>query len=115
MIIVVEGTKSFNNYDTFVRAMGVALSSIKNDNSVEIWSIGPHNVNNYTAAFCNITENYLRQKGIKISFHRMHHSVAENNMHRVNYYAFFGDKKDPVSKICASAELNGVETGIFRA
>jgi len=114
MIIVVEGTKSFNNYDTFVRAMGVALSSIKNDNSVEIWSIGPHNVNNYTAAFCNITENYLRQKGIKISFQRMHHSVAENNMHKVNYYVFFGDKKEPVSKMCANAELNGVETGIFR-
>ncbi len=114
MIIVVEGTKNFNDYDTFVRAMGVALSNIK-DNSVEIWSIGPHNINNYTAAFCNITENFLKQKGIKVSFSRTHHSVAENNMHRVDYYAFFGAKKEQVSKICASAELRGIETGIFRA
>lgn len=113
MIIVVEGTKDFNNYDTFVRAMGVALSNIK-DNTVEVWSIGPHNINNYTAAFCNITENYLKQKGIKISFSRMHYSVAENNMHRINYFAFFGSKKDLVSKMCASAQLNGIETGIFR-
>lgn len=112
MIIVVEGTKNFNSYDTFVRAMGVALSNLK-DSSIEVWSIGPHNVNNYTAAFCNITENYLRQKKIKVSFSRMHYSVVENNLHRVDYYAFFGSKKDQISKVCANAELHGIETGIF--
>ena len=31
MIIVVEGTKSFNDYEIFMRAMGVALSTKTED------------------------------------------------------------------------------------
>jgi len=114
MIIVVEGTKSFNSYETFMRAMGVALSNIK-DNNVEVWSIGPHHINNYTAAFCNTTENYLKQKGIRISFKKMHRNVAENNLHRVQFFAFMAAQKEAVSKLFASAELSGIETGVFRS
>ena len=59
MIIVVEGTKNFSDYETFMRAMGVAFSEIKNEESIEVWSVGPHNINNFTAAFCNSVENYF--------------------------------------------------------
>jgi hypothetical protein len=62
MIIAVEGTKSFADYEIFMRAMSVALSNIK-DNEIQVWSLGPHAINNYTAAFCNSSENFLKQKG----------------------------------------------------
>ena len=39
MIIVVQGTNSFNNYTVFMRAMAVAMSSNKNnDNDFYIFS-----------------------------------------------------------------------------
>ena len=35
MIIAVEGTKGFTDYETFMRAMGVALSQPNNENVIE--------------------------------------------------------------------------------
>jgi hypothetical protein len=115
MIIVVEGTKSFKDYETFIRAMGVALSSCLNDKEIEVWSAGPHNVNNFTAAFCNTTENYLKQKGKKISFKRLPSSYVQKYLNNISYFAYFASKKEPTSKLFAMAELNGIEAGVFRA
>ena len=98
MIIAVEGTKSFKDYDVFTRAMGVALS----------------NVNNFTAAFCNITENYLKQKGFKISFKKLPSIYIQDNISSVSYFAFLGTKSEAKSKLTALAEISGVETGVFR-
>lgn len=115
MIIAVEGTKSFKDYDVFTRAMGVALSNINNnDRNIEVWSAGPHNVNNFTAAFCNITENYLKQKGFKISFKKLPSIYIQDNINSVSYFAFLGTKSEAKSKLTALAEISGVETGVFR-
>ena len=66
MIIVVEGTKTFDDYEIFMRAMGVALSKKDIDNDIQIWSLGPHTINSFTAAFCNISEKFLKNKGYKL-------------------------------------------------
>jgi len=39
MIIAVQGTKRFQDYDTFMRAMGVALSQPNNEDIIEVWSL----------------------------------------------------------------------------
>ena len=114
MIIAVEGTKSFKDYDVFTRAMGVALSNINNDKVIEVWSAGPHNVNNFTAAFCNITENYLKQKGLKILFKKLPTRYIEENISNVSYFAFLATKNESKSKLSIMAEMSGVETGVFR-
>lgn len=115
MIIAVEGTKLFSDYETFMRAMGVALSELKQSEPIEVWSAGPHNVNNFTAAFCNSAENYLRQKGHKISFKKLPHTVIADRIAEINYFAFFTRKNEKNSKLLAAAELSGVETGIFKS
>lgn len=115
MIIVVEGTKNFSDYETFMRAMGVAFSEIKNEEPIEVWSVGPHNINNFTAAFCNSVENYLRLKGHKISFKKLPYSKVIDKMSSIDYFAFFSKKNEKNSKLLASAELSGVEIGIFKA
>ena len=51
MIIVVEGTKSFSDYEIFMRAMSVALSHPSMDSDIQVWSVGPHKINNFTASF----------------------------------------------------------------
>ena len=114
MIIAVEGTKTFDNYDTFMRAMGVALSQPNNENVIEVWSAGTHKINSFTAAFCNSSENYLKQKGYSVVFKKLPPKYIEDNMKSVSYYAFFSAKKEPVSRLFAAAELSNVETGIFR-
>lgn len=114
MIIAVQGTKSFSNYETFVRAMGVALSTAKKDGTIEVWSVGPHSINNFTAAFCNSTENYLKQKGYRVSFKKLPAHYVEDRISDVSFFAYFSSKKEPNSKLFASAELAGIETGVFR-
>lgn len=114
MIIAVQGTKDFADYDTFMRAMGVALSQPNNENIVEVWSAGPHKVNNFTAAFCNSVENYLRQKGLKVVFKKLPQDYIQENMDYVTYMAYFSKKNEPTSKLVAAAELAEVETGIYR-
>ena len=47
MIIAVEGTKGFTDYEIFMRAMGVALSTPTVDSEIQVWSLGPHKINNF--------------------------------------------------------------------
>jgi hypothetical protein len=115
MIITVEGTKSFNDYDIFMRAMGVALSSKTDDPDIQVWSAGPHTINSFTAAFCNSSENFLKQKGYKISFSKAAPYWIAENISYVNYFAFFSSPKENLSRLAQQAQLvEGCEVGLFR-
>jgi hypothetical protein len=115
MIIAVEGTKSFSDYEIFMRAMSVALSTTNYNDEIQVWSLGPHKINSFTAAFCNSSENYLKQKGFKVSFSKVPESWVRENIKYVDYYAFFSLPKEPVSKFTKYMEnQENVEVGIFR-
>jgi hypothetical protein len=115
MIIVVEGTKSFDNYEVFMRAMGVALSKPISENEIQVWSLGPHKVNSFTASFCNSSESFLKNKGYKINFYKVNSSWVAENISNISYYAFFSLPKENQSKMCKLAqEIDGCEVGIFR-
>lgn len=114
MIIAVEGTKNFDDYELFMRAMSVALSQPNEEPTIEVWSAGPHKINAFTAAFCNSSENYLRTKGYRISFKKLPSSYIQQNINNVGFFAYFSKRNEPVSKLVATAELSDVETGIFR-
>jgi hypothetical protein len=80
-----------------------------------VWTLGPHKINNFTAAFCNSSENYLKQKGFKVSFSKINEQWLKQNIEHVTYYAYFSLPKEPVSKITTyMGHQEGVETGIFR-
>jgi hypothetical protein len=114
MIIAVEGTKNFTDYEIFIRAMGVALSQPNDENIIEVWSAGPHKINSFTAAFCNSSENYLKQKGYRVVFKKLPISYISDNISYVSYFAHFANKNDNPSRLVAEAEIAGVEVGIFR-
>jgi hypothetical protein len=115
MVIVVEGTKSFNNYDVFMRAMGVALSSNKGESEIQVWSLGPHIINNYTASFCNSSENFLKQKGFKVRFSKVNSSWLRENLEFINYFAFFSLPNEKISSLTKLAQgIEGCEVAIFR-
>jgi len=98
-----------------MRAMGVALSNVIDDSEIQVWSIGPHKINSFTASFCNSSENFLKSKGLKISFSKAHPQWVSENISYANYYAFFSLPKEPLSRLVQQAQLvEGCEVGIFR-
>jgi hypothetical protein len=113
MNIVVQGTKEFSDYNIFLRAMGVALSGIK-DSEFNVYSVGPTQINSFTAEFCNLSENSLKQRGIKTRFYRVPISFIEENINNFDYFAFLSTPNQKQSKLVSSAELSGIEVGIFR-
>jgi len=113
MNIVVQGTKEFSNYNVFLRAMGVALSDI-NDGEFNLYSVGPANINSFTAEFCNLSENSLKQRGIKARYYKVPASFVEENMKDFQYFAFLSTPNQRPSKLVASAELKGIDVGLFR-
>jgi hypothetical protein len=113
MNIVVQGTKEFSDYNIFLRAMGVALSDI-NDGEFNLYSVGPANINSFTAEFCNLSENSLKQRGIKARYYKVPASFIEENMKDFQYFAFLSTPNQRPSKLVASAELEGIDVGLFR-
>lgn len=115
MIVVVQGTNDFNDYSIFVRAMGVALSSMKEDDKeFYVYSAGPAKINSMVSEFCNLSERGMKARGMKIRHYKVPVQWVYENMEYVNYFAFLSKPKQPVSKLVAEAELQNIEVGIFR-
>ena len=95
------------------RSMGVALSSCK-DGEFNVYSAGPAQINSFTAEFCNLSESGLKRRGIKVRYYKVPASAIEENWSAFDYFAFLSTPNQRPSKLAASAELAGVETGIFR-
>lgn len=115
MIVAVQGTNSFDNYNVFLRAMGVAMSSMKeDDDELHIYSAGPVRVNGFVAEFCNISETGMRRRGKKIKYYKVPTQWVEENIDAFDYFAFLSKPKESISKLVASAELKDIEVGIFR-
>lgn len=115
MIVAVQGTAGFDDYSVFMRAMGVAMSSMKEDDKeFLVYSVGPAKVNNFVAEFCNLSERGMKARGRKIRFFKVPTSWLHENIKSFDYLAFLSGVKEPVSKLVADAELNNVEVGIFR-
>lgn len=112
--VAVQGTKEFSDYSVFMRAMGVALSSLKEDEEFYVYSAGPATINSYTAEFCNLSEGGLKRRGIKVRFYKVPPSFIEENMSDFDYFAFLSAPNQRPSRLAATAELSGVEVGVFR-
>jgi hypothetical protein len=115
MIIGVQGTATFKDYNVFMRSMAVGMSMLpEEDKEILVYSVGPKNVNGFVTEFCNITERSLKARGIKIRYNKVPISWAEENIDKFNYFIFLSKPGEYNSKLVAQAELSGVEVGIFR-
>lgn len=115
MIIGIQGTKAFNDYTIFLRAMGTALRSMPDDDiEVYIYSAGPATINSFAMEFANITERSLKSRGKKIKVIKIPPTWFVENMHHVNYLALFSKPKEPLSKLVEKAESHNVDVGVYR-
>ena len=115
MNVVVQGTSDFNEYNIFLRAMGVAMSGMSEDDiELNVYSVGPAKINSMVMEFVNLSERGMKARGKKIKYYKVPFSWVEENMEYMNYFALMSKPKQPVSKLIAKAELQGKEIGIFR-
>jgi len=115
MIVVVQGTNEFDDYNIFIRAMGVALSGMNDeDQEFTIYSVGPTRINSMVSEFSNLSERGMKARGRKIKYYKVPSYWVEENMMHVNYFAYLCNPKQTASKLVAKAELENVEVGIFR-
>jgi uncharacterized membrane-anchored protein YjiN (DUF445 family) len=122
MKILVYGNTKFSDYDTFTRAVVVAIDNIATsdpDNKLEIYTAGPYKVNQFTAEFVNKTENYFKQKGIKSRFYRvLKKEVTENfdnyNVDAVVYLSTKNDRSEIFDEVISEAEKNDIPVSIYK-
>lgn len=116
MNVGIQATRTFNDYNVFLRAMRVILSDLNQaeDKEFVLYSAGPANVNSFAMEFTNITENSLKALGIKTKVIKLPPKVLKERMHDMQYFAFFSEPKESVSDLVREAEDKDIEVGIFR-
>lgn len=115
MIVAVQGTTSFEDYNCFLRAMAVAMSALpENDPYFYIYSAGPARINSMVMEFTNLSERGMKSRGKKIKFYKVPPSWISENMDDVNYLAFLSKPNEQPSKLVAEAQFKNKEVGIFR-
>lgn len=115
MMIAIQGTPEFKDYNIFLRAMGVALSNINNEDPYfYLYTAGPANINNFVLEFTNLSERGMKSRGKKIKFYKVAPKWIEENLNQFNYFAFLNNPKQPVSTLAKKAQDSGIELGIFQ-
>ena len=114
MMVVVQGTTDFNDYQVFLRAMGVALSTMsQDDKEFYIYSVGPAQVNSMVSEFTNVSEKSMKARGMKIKFYKVPAQWISENLEHAHYFAYLTKPKQPLSKLAKEAETKNIELGIF--
>ena len=119
MKILVYGNDKFSDYNTFMRAVIVAIDG-KIDNRLEIYSAGPYKINAFTAEFVNRSEGFLKQKKVKSRFFKvLKRDVIENfdkyEFNSVIYLSTSGDKSYLFDTIIKDAEDRNIDVSIYRS
>ena len=115
MIVAIQGSRNFSDYNVFLRAMGTALSMMDlGDKEFIVYSAGPVNINAMGMEFINVSERSLKARGIRTRFNKVPPSWIKDNLRDVDYFAFFSKPKEPVSDLVDIAEAKDVEVGIYR-
>ena len=115
MKVAVQGTNGFNDYQVFLRAMAIALSSMPaDDDEYIVYSVGPNQVHSFVSEFCNISEKGLKARGKRVKFFKANQEWIEENINNINYFAYLSKPDEYISKLVSFAQNNNIETGIFR-
>lgn len=115
MIIGVQGTKNFDDYNIFLRSMGTALSDMtEQDKEFVVYSCGPHRINEMVLEFINVSERSLKGRGIKARYRKVYPKAMEKMIKDIDYFIYLSRPKEPVSELVDLAEAKDIEVGIYR-
>lgn len=115
MMVAIQGTRNFSDYNIFLRAMGTALSMMpQDDKEIGIYSAGPAGINAMALEFSNISERSLKARGIRIRFNKVPVGWLKSNVHDIDYLVYLSKPKEPVSDLVDLAEAKDIEVGVYR-
>lgn len=115
MIVGVQASRNFDDYQVFLRAMGTALSMMNGDDSkLTIYSAGPAKLNSMAHEFVNVSERSLKARGIRAVVRKVPPYFIKDNIQDINYFAYFSKPKEPVSDLVTYAEDKDAEVGVYR-
>ena len=114
MNIVIQGSRFFNSYEVFMKAMNRILSSVGEDKEIVIYALGSNRTNNFVTGFVNMVENSMKVRGRSIKFLRRPPIWAEENIATIDHVIYLANRGEKLGKIVGVADLNGVEATIFR-
>ena len=115
MIVGVQGSKSFDDYSIFLRAIGTALTQLpEGDTEFLVYSIGPANINRMAMEFCNVTERSMKAQGIKARMFKIPFSWAKDNIHELDYFIYLSKPKERNSELVDLADRKDIEVGVYR-
>lgn len=112
MIIGIQGSKNFDDYSVFLRAMGSALYDMGEDREFTIMSAGPHKVNEMAHEFVNVSD--WKSRGIRAKVVKMPPIALKERITSLDYFVYFSRPKEGVSDLVKEAEDKDIEVGIYR-
>lgn len=114
MIVAVQGTNTFHDYQVFLRSMAVAMSNLPDtDREFYIYSAGPGKVNDMVSEFVNLSERGMKARKRKIKFFKVAPSWIEENIDQVDYCVFLSSGSEPAPKLLTTAKLKNIESDLF--
>jgi hypothetical protein len=115
MIVVVQGTKSFDDYQTFLAGMRTALlNRNEDDKTFTVFSAGPLNINNMAMEFVNISERTLKAKGIKTKLVKIPPSWIADNHYDIDFFAYYCNRKEDLPIMVQDMNAKDVNVQIYR-
>jgi protein-tyrosine-phosphatase len=115
MIIAVQGSKNFTDYQIFLRAMGTAMATVTPGyTEILIYSAGPSNVNAMCMEFSNVVERSMKGRGIKIKMQKAPIKWLKENINNVDYFIYLSKPKENLSDLATLAEKKDIEMGVYR-
>jgi len=115
MIVGIQGSRNFDDYAVFLKAMGTTMAMMEEgDDRFFLYSAGPAKTNSIAAEFINVSERGLKLRGIKAQLRKVPPSWIKQNMHSLNYFAFFSQPKETVSDLVKEADDKDIDAGIYR-
>jgi len=114
MIVGVQGTPSFNNYNIFLRAMAVALSELKeSEKEFYLYTAGPGNISAMASEFVNLSERGMKSRGKSIKLFRVTPEWIEENINSFNHFAFVSNPKEQVPRIVSLLKSKNINTNVY--
>jgi hypothetical protein len=110
----VQGSRSFSDYQIFLRAMRTILSEMGEDKQLTIYSAGPHKVNQMIIEFLNITEKSIRSLGISARLVRLSPKTLKSEMGEMDNFVYLCKPKETLSELVKEAEDKDIFVGVYR-
>lgn len=116
MKVLIHGTKSFNQYEIFINALGRVIRSMDDeDEELIVATLGPTNVTHMAHEFINISERTLKANGIKAKVWPRTIRWAKSNLEEFDELIYFCKPKEPLSDIATLADRKStIDLAVYR-